>query len=328
MKVAQFAQFGSPEYVVEVVELPEPPPPGAREIQVAMKIMPINPADLLLIEGRYGRRPEFPCTPGGEGVGQVEAVGAGVEGIGVGDIVVPMTDGLWRERLICPDDAVIKLPPGTDLDQAAMLKANPATADVMLSDLVALAPGDWIVQNAANSTVGRYVIQLAAERGLKTANIVRRQDVVETLQASGADLILVDDGLNQKLAAEFLEGSAGVGAKLGLDAIGGLASNHLAGCLAEGGTLANYGMLSGRHCEIDPHQLIFRDLKVRGFWLHGWYRQAGQADVAALYARLRELMAAGKIHGAIESRYRLAAVKEAVAHAAETSRRGKVVLTA
>jgi len=328
MKVAQFEQVGSAEYVVEIIEAADPPPPGAGQIQVAMKIMPINPADILLIEGRFGYQPEFPCTPGTEGVGEVEIVGPEVEGIAVGDLVVPLKGGLWCQRLTCQAANVIKLPSDCDIDQAALLKINPASADIMLSDMATLAPGDWVVQNAANSTVGRYVTQLAAERGLKTANIVRRQDMVETLAADGADLILIDDGLNELLAATFLEHSGGVGAKLALDAVGGPSTNHLAGCLTNGGVLVGYGMLSGRNCEIDPTHLLYRELTMRGFWLNDWFQQSSHEVIAARYDRLKDLMTTGRIHGIIESRYDLSNVKEALAHTAVTSRNGKVVLTA
>ena len=327
MKVAQFEQFGSPEYVVEIVERPDPPPPGAGQIQVAMKIMPINPADILLIEGRYGRQPQLPCTPGAEGVGEVEIVGPEVEGIEVGDLVVPLRGGLWRQRLTCRAANVIKIPAAGDIDQAALLKINPATADIMLSDMATLAPGDWVMQNAANSTVGRFVTQFAAERGLRTANIIRRRDMAKTLEAEGADLILIDDGLNELLAETFLKHNGGVGAKLGLDAVGGLSTNHLACCLARGATLVSYGMLSGRNCEIDPALLLYRDLKIRGFWLDDWFQQSTRGEIDASYGRINDLMAKGQIHGIIESRFDLSNVKEALAHTAETSRNGKVVLT-
>jgi len=328
MRAVQIEQFGSPEFVASAVEVDAAARPGAGEVQIAMKVMPINPSDLALIEGRYGRRPDLPYIPGSEGAGVVSHVGPGVEGIDVGDVAVPLISGLWRARLNCPASEVLRLPPDTDLEQAALLKLNPAAADVMLRDQVALAPGDWVVQNAANSTVGRYIVQLAARRGLKTANVVRRQDVVEVLQADGADLILFDDGLNEHLAEEFLEHSGGVPARLALDAVGGASANHLAGCLADGAVLVNYGMLSGRHCEIDSHHLVYRGLNLRGFWLQDWLGRTSAEDIRALYTHLGKLIAAGEIHGLIEARHDLDRVQEALAEAAMTSRNGKVVLTA
>jgi NADPH:quinone reductase-like Zn-dependent oxidoreductase len=305
---------------IEAKDRPEPPEPGPREVALDMLAACINPADLLTLEGRYGVKPEPPFVPGAEGVARVRAVGAEVEGLAPGDVVIPFAGSAWVERMTTPAKAVVKLPADADLDQAAMLKANPATALAMLSDIVALSPGDWVAQNAANSAVGVNVIKIAKELGLKTLNVVRREAAAERLRALGADRVIVHDG---GPAPEIPEAER---AKLAFDAVGGAATDALAGMVADGGTVANYGLLSGDPCEMHPNHLVFRGLTLRGFWLAQWFREVEPKTIAERYARLVGWMAEGKVGAPVLARYPLRDVREAVAHAAREGRDGKILL--
>lgn len=306
---------------LSVVERDDPPAPGPREVALDMLAMCINPADLLTLEGRYGVRPPPPFVPGAEGVARVTAVGAEVSGLAPGDVVLPFGGACWREKVVVRASAVVKLPAGVDLDQAAMLKANPATALCMLSDVVALQPGGWVAQNAANSAVGLNVIKVAKALGLRTLNIVRREAAAARLREAGADVVVVHDGGPAPKVPE------GARPKLAFDAIGGGATNALAALMADGGTIANYGLLSGRPCEVDPFHLVFRDLRLRGFWLATWFQTAPPAEIAERYARLVGWLAEGKIGAPVLARYPLERTVEAVAHAAREARDGKILLT-
>ena len=306
---------------IGAVERPDPPEPGPGEVALDMLLATINPADLLTLEGRYGVRPEPPFTPGAEGVGRVRAVGEGVEGLAPGDFVLPFAGSAWVERMTTKAGAVVKLPADVDLEQAAMLKANPATALAMLLDLVDLSPGDWVAQNAANSAVGVNVIKIAKALGLKTFCIVRREAAAARLAALGADRVVVHDGAGP---APEVEDAAR--ARLAFDAVGGPATNALAAIMAEGGTIANYGLLSGRPCEIDPHHLVFRDVRLRGFWLAKWFREVSPATVQARYGRLADWLSEGVVGAPVLARHPLSEVKAAVAQAAEDARDGKILL--
>lgn len=306
---------------VEVVERPEPRAPGAGEVMVDMLAMTINPADLLTLEGRYGVKPEPPFIPGAEGVARIREVGEGVEGLAPGDVVIPFGGACWRERMTLKASAVVKLAADVDLDQAAMLRANPATALCMLSDIVALQPGDWVAQNAANSAVGVNVIKIAGKLGLRTLNIVRREAAAERLRALGADLVLVHDGSGPAPAAP-----EGVAPRLAFDAIGGHATDVLAALVGNGATIANYGLLSGKPCEIDPFHLVFRDVRLRGYWLATWVLGAPKSEIAERYARLVEWLKDGTVGAPVLARYPLREAREAVAHAAREARDGKILL--
>ena len=122
-------------------------------------------------------RPALPTVIGGEGVGRVLAVGSGVENVKVGDrVLAPLSSFTWRERMVVSADGLFALPHGADPGQLSMLAINPPTAALLLSEYVNLKPGEWVVQNSANSSVGRWVIAFAKARGLKTVNIVRRPE--------------------------------------------------------------------------------------------------------------------------------------------------------
>src|SRR5262249_48686830 len=150
MRIAQFSKFGKPEDVIEVVEEPEPGDPGSGEVLVETEFFPINPADLLNLEGKYrGTLPKLPMTPGAEGVGRIAKVGPGVTHLKSGDRVLVPSPGTWRERVLAANAATMfPLPAEVDPRQLAMLRVNPATAYLMLHLYVAPQTGHWVIQNA------------------------------------------------------------------------------------------------------------------------------------------------------------------------------------
>jgi NADPH:quinone reductase-like Zn-dependent oxidoreductase len=304
----------------------EPGAPLAGKVLIGMLAMPVNPADLLLIEGRYGTQRPVPFVPGHEGVGRVLAVGPEVQGLAVGDVVVPMSNSCWTERMLVPASATIRLPEGVDPVQASMLKANPATAWVMLRDLVALRPGDWVIQNAGNSAVGTFVNALAARSGIRTVSVVRRAGAIPAVAARHGSVFVVDDGgdpgsVRQAIAAA----TGGEPIRLALDAVGGRATQLLGSVVADGGTVACYGLLSGDACKLAAHDVVFRDVRLRGFWLARWFQAADPGRIQALYAELAALLADRTLYAPVAGCYRLDDVARALAHAAGGERNGKVI---
>lgn len=327
MKAIVIDHFGPPAEVARCLERDDPPPPAAGEVRLRVLVANINPADLLLIEGRYGQLPKLPAIPGAECVARVEAVGDGVTSPAIGDLVVPLATSNWREIVVTKAVAVVRIPRGMDLAQAAMLKANPATALAMLEDIVALRPGDWVIQNAANSAVGRYVAMLARHKGLHTIGIVRRASLVDELVRAGADAVLVDDWRTPEEAAKRVAAIVGGGrVALAFDAVGGVASQALAASLSEGGVLANYGLLSGEPCRVHPNDLVFRDVRMQGFWLAQWFRTATPERIARHYATLAALVADGTLRVPVAATYPFERISEALAHAARENRDGKIQL--
>jgi NADPH:quinone reductase-like Zn-dependent oxidoreductase len=324
VKCVQFSVFGNPADVTEAVEIDDPPPPGADEAVFDVEAFPINPADLLTIEGRYAVRPPLPATLGAEALGRVTAVGANVSHIAVGDRVINMGRDNWCQRKCVPAAQLVPVPGDGDPLQLAMLKVNPATALLMLRSYVNLEPGDWVIQNAANSGVGQNLIRFARAEGIRTLNVVRRGELVAPLTALGADAVLLD---GTDLGDQAKEATGGTGAKLAIDAVGGTAVTRLADCLADGGTAVNYGLLSGHNCEMTAHQLVFRQLTLTGFWLQPRLLAMAADERAALYADLAGRVVDGQIHVEVEATYGIDDIKQAVAHAGQDGRKGKILVT-
>ena len=156
------------------------------------------------------------------------------------------------------------MPADADPQQLAMLAINPPTAALLLSEYVDLQPGEWAVQNAANSGVGRWVIAFAKTRGLKTVNIVRCPELVAELEAIGGDVVVVDSpDVPDRIKAAV--GRAEL--RLALDGVSGPATGVLAATLSPRGALVSFAAMSEGPMSISPLDVIFKPLTIRGFWL-------------------------------------------------------------
>ncbi|MFY8205897.1 MAG: zinc-dependent alcohol dehydrogenase family protein [Arenimonas sp.] len=222
-------------------------------------------------------------------------------------------------------DAKLLMPLPNDADplQLSMMTVNPPTALLMLREFVDLQPSEWVIQNAANSGVGAYLIQLAKARGLKTVNIVRRESAIAGVTETGGDVVLVDGA---GLAKRVSEATGGAKIRLGIDAVGGGSTEHLAMSLAEGGVLVNYGAMSGEPCQISPASFVFRDITLRGFWLSKWFIGATPEQRMAVFGEVATLIASGTLKSRIQATYSIDQIKEAVAAASAGEREGKILL--
>jgi NADPH:quinone reductase-like Zn-dependent oxidoreductase len=324
MKTLQLRAFGKPTTAPELVES-EAAEPGAGQVRVALEAAPINPSDLLLITGRYGHRPPLPAPLGAEGVGHIVAVGRGVDPVRIGErvLIVPtLEQGTWQDEAVIDEGGAIPVDPKADALQLAMLGINPITADLLLRRFTDLAPGAWIGQTGGTSAVGRYVIALAREAGVRTLNVVRRPEVADELVGLGADAVVVSgpdlgEQLEKALGDEQIT--------LLLDGVGGEVVAELASRLVFGGTIVSYGGMSGAPVVVSPADLIFRDVHVRGFWLKHWLDTTPRAEIAAAYGRLAGLVADGTLQAPVAATYPLEQFRNALAHSAQAGRAGKVL---
>ena len=296
------------------------------EVLVRMQFAPINPADLNIIEGKYPlrQRLENGAVPGVEGVGLVEQIASDVEGVALGALVLlPPGIGTWCEACIVQASRLVAVPPGIKPEQASMLRVNPATALRLLRDFVDLQPGDWVIQNAANSAVGRAVIQIARSCGLRTVNIARRPELIPELKAEGADIVLLEDEASAEQIASVTNGAA---ISLALNCVGGESALRLAEALATDGTLVTYGAMARQPLRIPNGLLIFKNLAWRGFWLTKWFQEATPEAQALLFEELFAMARAGVIRTPIEKVYPLAEIKAALERAHQGRRGGKILL--
>lgn len=297
---------------------------GPHDVRVRIEFAPVNPADLNVIQGNYGRKPRLPCIPGHEGAGVVEAIGAEVVSLEVGDPVIPLLGaGAWTQHLVAAEHFFAKLPAAIDLAQAAMLRINPVTAWLLLREFTPLVEGDWIAQNAGNSAVGRALIQIAKKQGIRTVSFVRRPELIAELTALGADAVFLDDA----------EGLAAARARLGADkvhlaanAVSGDSAIRLMDLLAPGGTLVTYGAMSLKSLKVPNGFLIFKDLHLRGLWVTRWLEHAGADKLYEALEPLAEMMLAGELRLQVEEIVPFRECQRALARAAESGRAGKILL--
>ena len=313
---------GAPAEVARIEEI-EVPPPDAGEVFVRTIAAPINPADLNFIEGKYPVGPVLPATPGAEGAGVVERVGPDVDRVKAGDLVLlSRSYGAWREGGIANAEDLVVVPRGIDPIQAAMLRINPATAMRMLLDFVKLNEGDFVLQNAGNSAVGRAVIQLAHARGLRTISVVRRAALIDELKADGADFVFLDDAA---APPRITLAAGGAPIPLAFNAVGGESALRLANAVTPGGTIVTYGAMSRQPLRIPNGLLIFKDLRWRGFWITPWNQRATPDERAAMFGELFILAQSGRLKSPVERLYPLDSFAEALAHAQRSERAGKVL---
>ena len=324
MKVVHLQTYGTPHDAVACVEVDDAPPPAAGEVRFEVEAFPINPADVLLAEGKYAAKPPVPALLGAECVGRVTDVGADVDDLSPGDRVINLARDNWVQAKTIDRAMLVKVPADIDTLQLSMLKVNPATALLMMRNYVTLAPGDWIMQNAANSAVGGYLIRLAKSAGYRTVNIVRRASLADELQAAGADEVVVDGpDLGERVNAAVGERQIA----LGIDAVAGAICNRMAACMRDGSVLVNYGMLSGQPCQMSPDNLVFAGVSLRGFWLAKYLLQASTDAAEALYGELAGALRSGALSASVEAVYGIDDIKDAIAHAARAQRDGKILVT-
>ena len=203
---------------------------------------------------------------------------------------------------------------------------NPLTALRMLEGFVSLTPGDWVVQNASNSGVGRCIIQLAREMGVKTVNFVRRPDELrDELTALGADLVVGED--DEDVVKNTLARLDGKRPVLASNAVGGESALRLMDMLAPGGSMVTYGAMSRKSIKVPNGFLIFKGIKLEGLWVTQWLKNAPVPEIEAAYDKLARLMADGRLKQAVDTVYPLSDVRRAVEKAQEEFRSGKVVLS-
>lgn len=323
MKVIEYNRIGNPAEVLEIKDVPSRAP-GEGEVRVQVLATPIHPSNLLHIAGQYGTMPTFPASPGAEGVGKVAEVGTGVSHLQVGqNVLLTGVGGTWREEITAPAKSFIPVP-DADVEQLSMAVVNPLTAHLLLAGIKDLKEGDWIIQSAANSAVGEYLIQLAAQRGINTINIVRRESLAPQLKELGATVVLTD---GPDLAERAKAATGGADIVYGVDSVGGETFADMLQSLAYGATLASYGVLSMQPPALNLVSVIFNDVKVQGFWLAKWFETASPEDKQAAFGAIIPLIAGGKVKSALDSRFKLEDIAAAVTRAGETGRNGKVLLT-
>src|SRR5437870_3857827 len=265
MRQLQLVAYGEPSDVIELNTVSEPVL-GEQDVLLSMEAAPLNPSDFLLVRGKYGIRPAFPSSVGAEGVGRVAKIGSKVD-VALQSkrvLIIPTYEqGTWADQVVVPVRNIVPMSDEADPLQLSMIGINPATAYLLLKRYVSLMRGDWIGQTAANSAMGQYIIAFAKLAGVKTLNVVRREEAAEQVRQLGGDRVVLQGDNLHKDIEEALDGKK---LSLVLDTVGGTPVGELAKSLKSGGSIVSYAMQSGQFPAISPKDFFYRGLSLHGFW--------------------------------------------------------------
>ncbi len=209
-------------------------------------------------------------------------------------------------------------------EQAATFFVNPATVLAMVRHVLRVPRGEWLLQSAAGSTLGKMIIKLGRHDGFKTINVVRRSEAKEELIRLGGDAVISSSDGPIDEQVKHITGEKGV--RYALDPIGGETGTAVFLSLGSGGRLVVYGTLSGEPIQLDPRQLISGRKVVEGFWLGHWMRERSIPSNLLLFREISSLIRAGVLVSEIGSAFDLEAIREATRRAETTARGGKVLL--
>ena len=332
MKALIFRQTGEPMSVLELAEI-STPPLAAGEALVRVLLTPINASDLHMVRGRYGYQPELPASPGIEAVGIVEALGPAVQVPMVGTRVVFVnTWNTWREKIVCPADRLVPVPDDLADEAAAASYINPLTAWALTISAHKLKEGDWLLQTAASSSVGKFVLQLAQLYRFKTINVIRRREQESMIRNLAGDEVICT--ADEDLRARLQKLTAGQGVERAIDCVAGEVGAEIARNLAPAGTMLVYGALSS-HRQTDPTKflmplfaprLIYSTATVRGWWLPRWVPSQPLAEVRAATSDLLTMLSKRALTPPTSLRYSLKDFREAVRLADGEAGQEKVLL--
>lgn len=329
MKAHVYRQNGEPSQVLALEDIAAPAQPGPDEVVVRIVKRMVHPIDDLMVRGYIPAPiPAEGTVPGGDGVGVVEQVGAGVDpaaGIRAGQRVMLFpAQGTWSERVIVPAMAVIPVPDDVSDVTACQIVINGITAIVLMRAAIAASGGAPLLVTAAGSGVGRNLIALAQMRGAKVVALVR-SDAGAAILAPHIPGVAIVSSEHEGWAAK-VTAAGGQAPAVAIDPIGGEMSPQLLNMLADCGTLLTYGGLDPRPSTIPSVPVVVRQLTLRGLNAYGWLASTPTqraSDIADLF----ELARRAPKKFADYREFAFAHATEALAAAHATPRRGATILT-
>ena len=320
MQAIEVTIAGGPE-VLRLVERPLPEP-GPGELRVKNAACGVNFIDIYQRTGFYPQ--SLPFYPGLEGAGTVDAVGAGVTRYKPGDrVAYPNATAAYAQFTCLPQDRVVPVPDGLDLEIAAAAMLQGLTAHALTHSVYAIQPGDTVLIHAAAGGAGQMLVQMAKLRGARVIATVSTEAKAQTARARGADEVILYSKDDFVAETRRLTGGAGVHAVY--DSVG--ASTFLKGfdVLRRRGTMVLFGQSSGPIEPISPLLLLQKgSLFLTRPSLFDYIAEADE-----LAARSRDLfawLASGQVSLHIDRRLPLAQAAQAHELLASRATSGKLLL--
>jgi NADPH:quinone reductase len=318
MKAIHVHEFGGPE-VLRLEEVPTPQP-GPGEVLVRMHAAGVNPVETYIRTGKYSRLPELPYTPGNDGAGVVEQLGANVSEFEAGDRVYTAgsISGTYAEFALCKKEQVHPLPANVSFAQGAAMGTPYATAYRGLLQRAVAKPGETVLVHGASGGVGTAAVQLARARGLRVLGTAGSDEGIKLAREQGAHEMF------DHRAPDHFEQIMKTTGGHGVDVIAELLANVNLGkdltILAKGGRVVIIG--SRGRVEVDPRDTMQRDADIRGMALPN----TPPADMASIHSALVAGLENGTLRPVISKELPLADAPEAHRAVMEPGALGKIVL--
>ncbi len=330
MRAVQLSAYDGRPESIHAVQMPVPRP-GPGQVLVRVHASPINPSDLMFIQGLYGFKKPLPAVPGFEGSGTVVAAGPGfMPRMLVGRRVAcaaadaRIAGGMWAEYLVTAAQMCIPLRKNVNMEQAAMMLVNPLTAWALV-DEARRGGHKAMVQTAAASALGRMIVRLAQRFRMPLINVVRREEQVQLLRAMGAEHVL--NSSSPDFDSSLRDLCRKLGATIGFDAVAGETTLRVMQAQPPRSRLLVYGGLSLAPCQIDPGSLIFEEKHLEGFWLSAWLRRKNPLAQMRVARQVQELLGSD-LKSEVHARLPLTEAARGLAEYASNMTAGKVLLLA
>lgn len=323
MKAALCKSLDGPAAVV-VEEIPDPEA-GPGEVVVRVRAAALNFFDTLITRGKYQTKPELPFSPSGEIAGVVEAVGAGVTGVAVGDRVAAAVGyGGAREKVVVPAESLIPIPSAVSDEVASAVSVTFGTATHGLKDRGRVKPGEWVAILGASGGAGQAALEIAKLMGARVIAGASSDDKLEICRAMGADEVVNYDAVDLKDALKSLTGGRGV--DVVYDCVGGKYAEPAVRALAWEGRFLVVGFAAGDIPKLPLNLLMLKGADAIGvFWGEAVRRHP--AGHRANMIEVLDWVAAGKLAPRIQATYPLADIREAIGVIDRREAVGKIVVT-
>ncbi len=320
MRAARCEEYGGPDKVV-IRDIPKPEV-TADHVVVDVAAAAVNYPDLLFIANRYQVSAPLPFTPGSEFSGRVAAVGEGVTGLSVGDLVYGSNfNGAMAEQLLVPARAVSPIPEGLSMVEAAAFRVTYLTAYHALVTAGGVQPGQWVVVLGAAGGVGTATVDVAARLGARViaaASSPERLKVCEKLGAE-ASIDYVKEDLKQRI-----RDITGEGADLVVDPVGDHWAETALRAIRWGGRFVTIGYAGGDIPQIPLNVILLKNITVRGLELRTWTERLPE-ETAQGRAALTDLVAQG-MRPFVSEVHELEDIGTALQRVADRAATGKVVI--
>jgi len=325
-KIVRFHETGGPE--VLKIEEESPRTPGKDVVKLKVRASGLNRAESMYYHGFYLEAPKLPSRIGYEVAGVVEAVGEGVDKDWIGKAVATVPGfsqnqfGTLGEEAIVPEAVLGKYPSNLTPVQAAAIWMQYITAWGALVHYGNVQPGDFVSIPAASSSVGLAAIGIVRDAGATAIAVTRESVKKHELLNLGANAVIVSE--EEDYAARIQEITSGKGVRLTFDPVGGPFVEKLAQAAAPGGTIFQYGLLSGEDTPFPLRLALGKGLSLRGYTLHEINRNAELLEKAKAY--IYERLETGRFVPKIARTFRFEQTVEAYTYLESNQQVGKVVI--